>query len=341
MDFQVSNQEIRFKLIENYVSSLNDKVDSQLAIAQDLDLKSKQNLEKNFESYLLNLQFSFYDNDDENLIEIWIRYAITYLEEYDYDKKTHGLSLLDNLMLNVTQTKLLFNMRSDLIYNTFQRYLNDKDSVEFLNSITHSMRILLNIIESKYSSSEHRFKKHSLVYDSLLNNCYMSSSAQVKIVYYKNLKEFIKQMGDYTCRHLEKSLTVVFDCIESSKFGFDFEKQSNLVENAFSLLECLIQTCSLRIHAHSRRVVNFLLKIIYFYSLSLSLENSNNLEDSNLNNLSCRETSLPKLVEKVLSMLKYILVENNKTKLLFLDEFNDLKHKTLNKNFLKLIETIY
>ena len=176
------NKEKRLKLIENYYASKSLEKPGH-----------HDHLEQIFEHYLLEKKYPYYD-ENETLIETCIRFLILYLEEYDYDLKLKGLFILDHLILNITPSKLNLNMRSTLIFDTLQRYLNDKESIQFLDKAICTMCALLNIIETKYSNAEHQFRKHSVVVESLLSNCYMTSKHAIKCVYLTNLKLYLKYL---------------------------------------------------------------------------------------------------------------------------------------------------
>ena len=283
-----ANKDKRKKQIKGfyeYLSSIRttelDQSKNQLFTIFDFisNPNDTQLLEEQFNEYLLSLEYPVLDLDDK-LVEVLIRYSIVYMEEFDYDLKLAGLGLIEHLLLNLTSSKLVVNMRSSLIYETLSKYLNDKESIAFLDRIIRVMCILLGKFETKYAASEHCFSKHSIVVDSLLNNCYMSSNFKVKTVYLVNLKLFLAQMNDYSCRHFEKYLTVSFDFVESVKIlSFDEPALNDLnntkqefVQASIDLVYYLVETCSLRVHAHARRIVSFCIKILYLCSLNISEE---------------------------------------------------------------------
>ena len=169
-EYYEQNREKRIKLIETYQSF------------KSLDISNLPQLEKEFEKYFLAQKYPDLD-DDEALIETSIRYLILYLEEYVYDLKCKGLLILDHLISNVTPSKINLNMRSQLLYDSLLKYVNDKESLKFLDKSIGSMCALLNVMETKYSNNEHQYKKHSVVVESLLNNCFMTSNNTVKCVY--------------------------------------------------------------------------------------------------------------------------------------------------------------
>ena len=113
-----STKQKRIELIENYLKS------TQVQCQQS-------EVEQTFEKHIFGLGYPGFDND-ATLVEVLIRYSIFFLEELDYDKKKHGLKLLNHLMENLTPSLLHSNMRSDLIYNSFNKYMNDKDSIDFI-----------------------------------------------------------------------------------------------------------------------------------------------------------------------------------------------------------------
>lgn len=311
------NKEKRIKLIENYYKS----VESTSALTN----------EQTFESFLLTQKFPFYDEND-NLVETYIRYCILYFEELNYDQKSTGLNLLDHLLVNISPSKLNLNMRSQLIYDTLERYLNMKESSQFLDNIIQTMLCLLNIIESKYSTTEHQFRKHSHVFDSLLNNCYMTTTNEIKCIYLKHLPNYLKQMDYYSTRHIEKILTITFDFVDHNNNDtnsihtclFNIDEQEKLVLISLNILETLIKQCSLRMHHHARRIINNLIKIVYLYGLS---------------NKSSHE-QVPIIIQTIVDLLK-LLFENSRVKENYYQEFSTLKsNNELNQTFLKLIENI-
>lgn len=282
--------------------------------------------EQAFEDHVFRLRFPGFE--DEALLEVTLRYGIFYLEEFDYQKKIHALQILNHLMDNLTQAKLIFNMRAQLLYDTYNKYLNDKESSEFLQKIGESMLKLLAIMEPEYASGEHYYCKHSDTISSMLTNCFLSTSIPAKTVYYKNLVLFIKQMGVFASRHLEKCLTIAFDSIESCKIGLDFDKQAEFIDSSIELTMVIVETCSKRVHCHSRLIVNNCIKILYFYSLYAS-EINTSVVDEKIN-----------VIEKVCRILEKIL-KNDKTPKHVVDEFENLKNdQKLNPNFKILIKTI-
>lgn len=286
------------------------------------------NLEQQFEDYVLNVNLAGFD--DEALLDVTLRYGILYLEEIDYQKKIHALKILNHLMDNVTHAKLLFNMRAQLLYDTYNKYLNDKECVQFLRIIGQSMLKLLEIMEPNYSSGDHYYSKHSQTLASMLSNCYMSTSLAAKTVYYRNLTLFIHQMGVFACRHLEKCLTIAFDSIESCKIGLDFEKQSELVDSGIDFTIAIVDTCSKRIHCHARLILNNCIKMLYFYSLYATEMKESVVPDKQKSNV----------IDKVCRVVEKILI-NDKTPKIIIEEFKNLKNDHyLNNNFKILVESI-
>ncbi|RNA26334.1 TELO2-interacting 2-like [Brachionus plicatilis] len=282
-------------------------------------------LEQKFEDHIFEVYFPGFD--DEALLEVTLRYGIFYLEEIDYQKKIHALRILNHLLDNSTRAKLGFNMRAQLLYETFGKYLNDKECVEFLHSIGQSMLKLLAIMEPEYASGEHYYRKHSQTMGSMLTNCYMTTNISAKTVYYKNLILFINQMGVFASRHLDKSLAIAFDSIESSKIGLDFDKQSEFIESSIELIMTIVDTCSKRIHCHARPVLCHCIKILYFYGLNATELKEKVDEKINLIDKVCQ------IVEKVL--------KNDKTPKLVVEELKNLKNELkLDANFKILIESI-
>ena len=314
-EYYEQNREKRIKLIETYQSF------------KSLDISNLPQLEKEFEKYFLAQKYPDLD-DDEALIETSIRYLILYLEEYVYDLKCKGLLILDHLISNVTPSKINLNMRSQLLYDSLLKYVNDKESLKFLDKSIGSMCALLNVMETKYSNHEHQYKKHSVVVESLLNNCFMTSNNTVKCVYLNKMKLYLVQMDVFSVRHTEKYLTIALECVESNteKICFDFEKQEALLTNSLDLLECIINVLHLRIHAHARRVINFLLKVVYFFSLLD--EDIERIESINS-------------LKKTKSLIGTLFTKNEKIRLDFFSEFSQLRSvSNLNLKFVCLISNL-
>lgn len=159
-----------------------------------------------FEGYLFSLnqsQFNDVKNED-HLIDTTIQCSLLYLEEYNYDLKTKGLAILEHLVAEATASQLNFNLRSKLVYDCLERYINDKDNLDFMDKTQRVMCSLLNFMESNQSAKIHSFKQHSVVFGALLNNSYMTTKLPAKLVYYKNFLAYMRQIGTYSCRHLGK-----------------------------------------------------------------------------------------------------------------------------------------
>lgn len=159
-----------------------------------------------FEGYLFSLnrfQFNSIINED-HFIDTTIQCFLLYLEEYNYDLKTKGLAILEYLVAEATESQLNFNLRSKLVYNCLERYINDKDNLDFMDKTQRVMCSLLNVMESNQSAKIHSFKQHSVVFGALLNNSYMTTKLPAKLVYYKNFLIYMRQIGTYSCRHLGK-----------------------------------------------------------------------------------------------------------------------------------------
>jgi hypothetical protein len=298
-------------------------------------------LENRFNTYLLSLNYPCLDVDD-NFIEMYIRYSIIYLEDYNYDNKLIGLHLLDHFLHNLTPSKLVVNMRADLIYNTLFKYVNDKDSCAFLCRAIPVMRFLLDKIETKYSRAEHCYAKHSIVVDAMLSSCYMSTDMRVKTIYMRCLGEYLSQMSDYSCRHLDKYLTVAFDFLDSVKVlstaahdehhrDRQIDAKQELAESSVDLIACIVETCGLRIHAHARRILNFCIKILYMFTYELS-DGDDAARDNTLN-----DPFVTKVRNIIVSLFKSEVVRAK-----FYDEFSQLKtpQTRLNKNLVYLIQDL-
>jgi len=188
------NHKKRLQLIESYNQSATFTTNTTTDSA-NLDLLAL------FDAYVTtqkHYHFSQLQNED-HLIDIIIQYSLLYLEEFNYDLKIKGLNSLDHLICHSTQAQINFNMRSQLIYTCLERYIIDK---EFLDRALKTMRQLLNVIETKSKCSEHSYRKHSVVIEVLLDNCYMTTNSLVKLVYYTSFVDYLRQIGPYSVRHL-------------------------------------------------------------------------------------------------------------------------------------------
>ena len=124
---------------------------------------------------------------------------------------------------------------------------------------------------------------------------------------------------------IEKILTVAFDCVDSSQITLNFEDQEKLLLKSLELIECTIEVCSLRIHVHAKRLVNFLIRLLYLISYSIQQESTEINSD---------------LVDRIVALVK-LLFKNKMAKVICYQEFIQLKkNRDLNPNFLRLIESI-
>lgn len=317
----MDDNENKFENFSNFNKSKRIQLVERYSKAESLNLET----EAQFEHYILGFKFPHYD-ENENLIETLIRYSVLYLEEFNYDLKQTGLTLLDHLMANTSPSVLNLNMRSKLVLTSFEKYINDKEGpLVYLDKQMQSMLKLLNIIESTHSSSQHSYKQHSLILDSILNNAYMTTNTAIKEIYFKNIQGYVKQMNVYACRHLGKLLTVGFDCgLDNSNLSFNFVERNQLCVASLDLIECILSICWLRIHAHSKEIINFLLKLVYFACL----------EEEDQENLT------KPIIERITCMLKRLFT-NAKLANQEYEEFNTLKqNRNLNSKFLNIIQHI-
>ena len=101
--------------------------------------------ESQFNAKLLSLNSAQLeeDGDDDRLLETAIRYALAYLEEFDYELKMLGVRMLERIVEQTRPTRLKLNMRADLIRDTLNRYVNDKEALDFLDKSNELMIKLL------------------------------------------------------------------------------------------------------------------------------------------------------------------------------------------------------
>lgn len=271
-----------------------------------------------FKNLVENLKF---DAFTENLVDLAIKAFIAYIEDYDYEQRIKALDLLDHLVENCIKTQLSFNNRALFIFSFLNRYLHDKDSPEFLKRLLHSTLKLLDIIESKYTSNEHQYKLHSEVFEGVLNNCYLSTQTNIKLIYYDSIQEYTQQIGVFLARHLTRYYQVAFECFEHIK-GVDLNTNFgdfSIFIKCFDLIKVSIDLCKTRIHVHAQKIVNFLLKLLYYCSIS----NENHLE----------------ITQKIINILKY-LFSLEKCSHLYLDELKKLRNIQTNEKFESYIDCI-
>ncbi len=190
------NNEKRLHLIKSYNQSV--------PFTSDTSSNTCHDLQEQFNTFIISHKHNEFSQlqTEHHLIDTIIQYSLLHLEEFDYNLKLKGLHILDHLIEHSTNTQINFNMRSQLVYNCLERYITDKENLTFLNSTLQTMCLLLNVIEIKSKCSEHSFRNHSVVIEILLNNCYMTTNLPVKLVYYTNYVNYLKQIGPYSCRHL-------------------------------------------------------------------------------------------------------------------------------------------
>ena len=124
----------------------------------------------------------------------------------------------------------------------------------------------------------------------------------------------------------DKILTIAFDCMDSTQINIDLAQQEKLLEKSLDLIECTVEVCSLRIHVHAKRIINFLIRLIYLYSHSV--------EDSNSNG------TCPDLIQRALSLIQSLFT-NDLIKQKCYEEFGRLQSENdLNPIFRKFIKNI-
>lgn len=199
-------------------SNFNEEKRKQLVTAYHKSQNFLGNVElgedpiKQFEDYLFSMRQSQFDSlrNEDHLIDTTIQYSLLYLEEYNYDLKTKGLTLFEHLVAEATASQLNFNLRSKLVFNCLERYINDKENLDFMDKTQRIMCSLLSVMESSQSAKIHCFKQHSVVFGALLNNSYMTTKLAAKLVYYQNFLVYMRQIGTYSCRHLGEEI-IFFD----------------------------------------------------------------------------------------------------------------------------------
>ena len=115
----------------------------------------------------------------------------------------------------------------------------------------------------------------------------------------------------------------------SDQINFDLNEQELLLTRSLDLLSCIINVCSHRIHGHAKRIISFLVRLIYLASWA---DTQNKVATNNVEELY--------LIKRIVKLLKQ-LFENKIIKQNFYDEFKDLQtsHKS-NTAFIHIINTI-
>lgn len=148
-----SPSEKRLRLIESYLHATTTTLSTSNSQSSMFEDQESQELDgSQFTARLLALTRDQLDpsSDDgekmevaDRLLETGLRYALAYLEEYDYSHKLTGLRLLDHMIERVSSTRIKMNMRAELVRDSLARYVNDKDSIEFLDKSNELMIKLL------------------------------------------------------------------------------------------------------------------------------------------------------------------------------------------------------
>lgn len=149
-----SPSEKRLRLIESYLNASSTTTSTKNSQSSMFEEQESNELDESqqFTARLLALtreQLDPSSGDEEKmevadrLLETGLRYALAYLEEYDYSHKLTGLRLLDHMIDRVSSTRLKVNMRAELVRESLARYVNDKDSLEFLDKSNELMIKLL------------------------------------------------------------------------------------------------------------------------------------------------------------------------------------------------------
>ena len=121
----------------------------------------------------------------------------------------------------------------------------------------------------------------------------------------------------------------MFDSVDSSsQTSLDLDNQERILLKCFDLIELIIEICSLRVHVHARRIINFLIRLVYLASYSVE------------SNADLKKVASLNFIERVADLLKR-LFRNDMAKNRCYEEFEQLQNaKNLNPTFLKIIENI-
>jgi hypothetical protein len=252
---------------------------------------------------------------------------ILYIEEYKYEHKLIAAKLTKHLIENCAKTELNFNNRSRFLFDVLTRYLHDKENLVLLKELLEATNMLLEVIETKYNIYEHNYKMHSNLFDAILNNCFMTTITSAKLVYYEIIKTYLKQLGYYSVRHLSKLYQVSFESLEHLQASIELNANLNLFHQSFDLVELTIDLLPLRMHSHSKQIVNYYVKLLYH--CSLAIEQSEGLVSEDIQAIADR---IIRILAKLFSI--------EKVKEQDLESFTQLKFIDTNKDFNKFISKI-
>lgn len=108
--------------------------------------------------------------------------------------------------------------------------------------------------------------------------------------------------------------------MDNTQITLNFEDQEKLLLKSLEIIELTIDICSLRVHVHAKRIVNFLIRLLYLSSYTAEINSE----------FECQ----------IIGLIN-VLFKNEMARSSCYQEFTQLKKESdLNPQFLKLIENI-
>jgi len=138
---------------------------------------------------------------------------------------------------------------------------------------------------------------------------------------------YLKQLGYYSVRHLSKLYQVSFECLEHLQANSELNTNLNHFHQSFDLVELTIDLLPLRMHSHSKQIVNYYIKLLYH--CSLAIDDSEGLVSGDIQTITDRIVQI---------LTKLFTIE--KVKEHDLESFVQLKFIDTNKCFNKFISKI-
>jgi hypothetical protein len=264
--FEVIQKSIKTSLSE-YMSSFFDDTSKPLAYMYfNNNIKSKDH----FNEFISMVKYMRFPNYNDNLIDLCIKFSIEYLKYLEYAEKIESLRLIEHLIRNITHADINFNNRSLLLYNNLSAYLHDRESTEFSRHLLETLVVhVLNGIEPDFNKNRHNYKFHSEFLESLLNNAYVITNVEIKLLYYEYISKTVKTIGQYTCRHIVKVFQVVYEFLDFVQIKNPNESRDDVLALGLclDLVDTVIDACSMRMHQHGESIIKFLIKLLYYSSL--------------------------------------------------------------------------
>ena len=303
-------------------------------------------------SFLNLIKLIKFPHFNEHLITLSIKYCLKLIESFtiNYDDKFHGIDLINCIIEKTSKSDLKANNRTLLLLNTIERFVYDKDSIEFIYKLYKTQLSILDIHETKYTVNEHDYNLHSKYLNNLFNSCLMCSNLSFKIVYFVILKRFLQQMNSYAIRYLKKIFDILLnDTIDYMKSNIDFKFNFILIKLIFNIIEMCAIKFEMRIHQHARIIIQFLIKFIYYTCLDYNDEDVSMIASEVLledfikfysDDSSLHENDKYFCLKYCLKLLIVYIFTNEKVKEREYSQFLELKLINSNKLFKLFIEFI-